>query len=222
MIKIDQVIRTRRRSLAIIIRPDGCLVVRAPLRTPDSAIHAFVESKAAWVYKHQAAAAANPSPAAKGYTEGQEFWFLGRLYPLKIEASASAPLAFRQAFILSQKALPRARIVFTNWYKVQALRVLTERVTLYAAQHGFTYQGIRITSAQSRWGSCSASNALNFPWRLVMAPLEVIDYVVLHELAHTRQKNHARAFWDIVKAILPDYAQKRKWLNENGGKLRLG
>ena len=55
-----------------------------------------------------------------------------------------------------------------------------------------------------------------------MAPLEVIDYVVVHELAHTRQKNHARAFWDIVKAILPDYAQKRKWLNENGGKLRLG
>ncbi|MBK7452806.1 MAG: M48 family metallopeptidase [Anaerolineales bacterium] len=80
---------------------------------------------------------------------------------------------------------------------------------------------MKISSARTRWGSCSPDGTLNFTWRLVMAPLEVIDYVVIHELAHLRVKNHSSKFWDVVKAIDPQYKEKRKWLRENGGKLNL-
>lgn len=221
MIKIDQVIRTRRRSLALIVRPDGSLVVRAPLRTPDVIIRAFVESKADWVRKHQAAAAASPPRAARGFSEGQLLWFLGRQYPLRVDPAARAALTFREAFILSPRAMQQPEQVLTAWYRSQSQEVLAERVQFYAGQYGFTAQGIRITSAERRWGSCGAKNSLNFAWRLIMAPLEVVDYVVVHELAHTREKNHGRGFWGIVKMVMPDYAEKRKWLNENGEKLRL-
>jgi hypothetical protein len=206
----------------LIVKPDGSLVVRAPLHTPDLVIRLFVESKARWINTHRVAAVVHPAARGGQYADGQEFWYLGRQYPLKIDPSATVPLAHRHTFILSQKALPRARAAFTRWYRAQALRVITERVQLLAARHGLTYHSIKITSAQTRWGSCSAKNTLNFPWRLVMAPLEVIDYVVVHELAHTREKNHGRGFWTLVKSMMPDYEVRKQWLKENGGKLRLG
>lgn len=222
MIKIDQVFRTRRRTLALIVKPDGSLVVRAPLRTPDLIIRAFVESKAGWIHAHQAAARANPPIPTPGLGEGQELWYLGKPYPLKVVPSAASPLSFNEAFFITQKALPRARTLLTAWYRAQALHVISQRVAWYAEQFNFSYQQVKITSAQTRWGSCSARNNLNFAWRLVMAPPDVVDYVVVHELAHTREKNHRRGFWALVRAVMPDYPARKKWLKENGGKLRIG
>lgn len=220
MVKIDQVIRTRRRSMALIVKPDGTLVVRAPLRTPDLVIRAFVESKAAWIAKHRAAAQAAPPPS--DILDGASLWFLGKTYRVKVVESARVALTFQDGWVLTRAAMPRARVLLTRWYRAQAAQVLTERVRLWAAQHGLSYQSVKITSANTRWGSCSARNNLNFPWRLMMAPLEIIDYVVAHELAHTVVKNHSRAFWEQVKRSMPDYAARRKWLNENGKKFRLG
>jgi predicted metal-dependent hydrolase len=94
-------------------------------------------------------------------------------------------------------------------------------VALYAAQHGFQPGRIRITSARTRWGSCSSKGTLSFTWRLVMAPLEVVDYVVIHELAHLRVKNHSQVFWDSVAALMPDYKRHVTWLKKNGRFLTL-
>jgi predicted metal-dependent hydrolase len=94
-------------------------------------------------------------------------------------------------------------------------------VNLYAAQYGLRYEKIRITSAQTRWGSCSPKGTLSFTWRLVMAPLEVIDYVVIHELAHLRVKNHSKTFWAEVESMLPDYTRHVAWLRKNGKFLTL-
>lgn len=221
MITIDQVIRSQRRSMALEVRPDGSLLVRAPLHTPDLLIRAFVESKAAWIKTHQAAARSRPSPSSAGFTAGARFWYLGTQYALRIDPHARAALSFQNEFVLSAAAQGNARIVFTRWYQQQARRLLGERVSRLAAQHGFTYKSIRITSAAARWGSCGANNSLNFAWRLVMAPPEVIDYVVVHELAHTRVKNHSRAFWEVVRAAMPDYAHHRQWLRSNGAALKL-
>jgi hypothetical protein len=111
--------------------------------------------------------------------------------------------------------------VFKAWYRQQASRVISERVTGYAAQNGFSYQRVNITGARTRWGSCSARGSLNFTWRLVMAPIRVIDYVVVHELVHLKHKNHSKAFWDEVKRLMPEYQQQIKWLYEHGHTLRL-
>lgn len=219
MIKIDQIIRTRRRSMALIVKPDGSLVVRAPLRTPDVLIRAFVESKAAWIAKHRAAA--QSTPPAPGIRDGQRLWYLGKPYPIKIVETAKTALVFQDGWVIPRAALPRAKALLTGWFRARAAQVLTERVRLMAARFGLRYAAVKITSAQTRWGSCSAKNNLNFPWRLVMAPVEIIDYVVAHELAHTLVKNHSRAFWEQVGRMMPDYTARRKWLNENGKQFRL-
>ncbi len=90
-----------------------------------------------------------------------------------------------------------------------------------AAQHGFEYQRIRITSARTRWGSCSSRGTLSFTWRLVMASEDVIDYVIVHELVHLRIHNHSREFWTQVGLLMPDYKEKRLWLKKNASVLTL-
>jgi predicted metal-dependent hydrolase len=101
------------------------------------------------------------------------------------------------------------------------LTMISERVNIYSAKHGFAPKQVKITSARTRWGSCSPDGTLNFTWRLVMAPLDVIDYVVVHELVHLRVKNHSRKFWKAVEEIMPGWRLQRKWLREHGEKLGL-
>jgi predicted metal-dependent hydrolase len=122
---------------------------------------------------------------------------------------------------LATTARDSAAKVFELWYRQNARQILHERVKVYSQQHGFQYQSIRITSARTRWGSCSASRSLNFSWRLIMAPLEVVDYVVVHELVHTVVHNHSKRFWKKVERILPDYNERRKWLRKNGSHLMI-
>lgn len=101
----------------------------------------------------------------------------------------------------------------------QARRVIPGRVAYFAPLVGVTYGRITIRDQKTRWGSCSGAGNLNFNFRLVMAPSEVLDYVVVHELCHRRQMNHSELFWDEVSRILPDYRQARKWLKQNGWRL---
>lgn len=100
--------------------------------------------------------------------------------------------------------------------KQRASAIIPQRVELYSQQTGIKYNKIRISNARRRWGSCSAKGNLNFSWRLALAPLEVIDYVVVHELAHIIHKNHSKKFWKLVAAIYPNYKLCRKWLRDKG------
>ncbi len=122
---------------------------------------------------------------------------------------------------MEQRALPRAKEAFTAWYRAQARPLIEERARAFAARYGFNYKQLKITSARTRWGSCSSRGTLSFTWRLVMAPPECLDYVVVHELAHLRVANHSWTFWEEVGAILPDYKARRKWLRVNGRLLTL-
>ena len=222
MVKIDHIIRTKRKSIALIIEPDGKLVVRAPMRVSDADIKHLVKHKEKWIKEKQKQVKDKSTQSTpKVYMDGEEFLYLGKSYKLKIIADLNPALVLSRKFYLSLRALPKAESVFTEWYREQARAVISERVKLYAARHGFTYRKIRITSARTRWGSCSSMGNLNFTWRLVMAPPEVIDYVVVHELAHLRVNNHSKEFWNQVECIMPDYKQRLKWLKENGRKLTL-
>lgn len=101
-------------------------------------------------------------------------------------------------------------------YKKQAQEVIIPRVEELAKEHGFMYNSIKITSAQTRWGSCTSKKNLNFTYRLVLAPQKSIDYVIIHELCHLRHMNHSRRFWDEVAKIMPDYKVHEKWLKDHG------
>ena len=220
MIKPDQIIRTRRKTIALIVKPDGSLVVRAPLRASSRQIQQLIEQKAPWIRATQEKVRRNyPKIAPKEYVNGEGFLYLGKSYRLAISPGASRQLTLEGQFLLSPSALPGARAVFIDWYRQQARQVIAERVAWFAAKYGFHYARIKITSARTRWGSYSSKGTLSFTWRLVMAPVEIIDYVVVHELAHTLEHNHGKAFWEKVKAITPDYKQKIAWLKINGATL---
>ena len=117
---------------------------------------------------------------------------------------------------MAKYALPKAAELFLRWYKEQATLLLFERVLTLAKEYGFKYQKLRISSARTRWGSCSSLGTLSFTYRLVMAPPQVVDYVVLHELVHTQVRNHSKAFWDKLGKLMPDYKQRLAWLKKNG------
>jgi predicted metal-dependent hydrolase len=217
------IIHSRRKTIALIVGRDGKLTVRAPYHAAHAQILAFIEEKAKWIREKQDKAQQRLSQStAKQFTQGEEFLYLGQPYPLEIIDRARASLTLKDGqFLIPKTALPHAKEVFIEWYKKQARQVLSERARLYAARYNLSYQKIRITSARTRWGSCSTNGTLSFTWRLVMAPLPVIDYVVIHELAHLVERNHSKKFWDRVAAMLIDYAQYVRWLKANGFQLTL-
>lgn len=216
--EIAQIIRTRRKTVALIIQRDGSLLVRAPIGFSDRMIMELVRKKEKWIRgKQEQARIARPTP--KLFAEGEEFLYLGRLYRLAIVERQRPALRLGEQFTLARAALPKARGAFKAWYARQAKQVITARAELLAARHGFAHTRIKITSARTRWGSCGRNGSLNFSWRLVMAPPDVIDYVVIHELVHIKVRNHSRVFWNQVAQILPDYQERKGWLKQHGSHL---
>ncbi len=220
--KIDQIIRTRRKTIALMIDPQGRLIVRAPLRTSEARIRAIVAQKQAWIEQKQQLARQNRRPeGAQRFVEGREFYYLGQRYPLTIVERRRPLLRLNGRFELARPALADAERVFEHWYREQARTLLAERAAGLAERFGFRFQRLSITGARTRWGSCGARGSLNFTWRLVMAPQKVIDYVIIHELAHLRIRNHSLKFWELVQSLMPDYRQSRDWLKHNGHQLDL-
>lgn len=220
-IVVDEIVRSKRKTIALIVRADGSLLVRAPLRASDQSIREFVAGNVQWIQKKQAQIRTAAPQLPKGYVPGEQFNFLGNSYPLEIVEDQKKPLLLDGTFKLATSAQANAASVFEHWYRDRARRILPERVQYYASRHGFQYKKIGITGARTRWGSCSATGSLNFSWRLILAPVEAVDYVVVHELVHTKIHNHSRKFWKHVEQVMPDYKERRKWLRQNGGPLLL-
>ena len=216
MTHIDKIIRSKRKSIAIIIDMDGKVIVRAPYKASTKQINNFIDDKKDWVRSKKQTAEKLPRSRPKEFIFGEEFLFLGHPYLLEIVDKQPTPLILNERFLLSRSALPNAKDVFTKWYKKQAKKVITDRVSKFAQEFNYDFQRIRITSAKTRWGSCGSKGSLNFTWRLVMAPQSVIDYVVVHELVHIKVKNHSKEYWQQVEKIMPDYKLQKSWLNENG------
>lgn len=215
-----KLIRSRRRSLALIVNPDTTLTIRAPLHLALRDIERFLAAKADWIASKQAEARTRHLPTLRKFVPGELFYVFGNLHPLEID-NAARGLVFDNAFRLAPPSLPRARELIQRWYQKQARRLIPARIEAFARQFGLEYTKIRITSARTRWGSCTSRNVLSFSWRLVMAPPIIMDYVILHELAHTVEHNHSPRFWARVAAMMPDYEHHRKWLKLHGQHLDL-
>ncbi len=214
-VEIHRTIRSKRRTMVLTVERDGSLTVRAPLRASDQSIREFVEHNRRWIEKKQTEALAT-RPVARRYLPGEAFLYLGQAYPLEIVKDQNQALRLDGSFKLTEAGQGRAEEHFKAWYRKQARRIIRTRVEFFAKTHGMQYERIRITSARTRWGSCSAIGALSFSWRLIMAPMQVVDYVVVHELVHTIHHNHSRRFWKKVEKILPDYREMKGWLSRNG------
>lgn len=220
--EIHQIIRSGRKTFSLEIKPDGRLIVRAPASATDAQVRTLVARKADWIRKAQTRLASQyPALKPKTFTPGETFWYLGEQYPLRLTDRQRPPLDLDDAFLLSRTAQSRAREVFIAWYREETRQITRDLVGEYSRKYGFKVNGIRITSARTRWGSCSSNRNLNFTYRLCMAPMPVIEYVVVHELVHLKIHNHSKAFWKAVAEIDPSYKQHRAWLKENGYHLTL-
>ncbi len=214
-----KIIRSHRSSISLHITPQGELVVQAPKLIPYFIIKQFIESKETWILKSLEKIKKHTAKTKK-FIEGETFMFLGNSYTLKHDKGIE--ILFKESTVYFPKVmLFRAKKELENWYIKQAKEKITQRVAYHALQMKAEYKSILFSDTSSKWGTCFADNSLQFNWRLIMAPLLVIDYVVIHELAHTKQHNHSQKFWGIVASFTPAYKQHRKWLSEYGHTLTL-
>jgi predicted metal-dependent hydrolase len=221
-ITIDKIVRSKRRTIALVVTQEATLVVRAPIHTPLEYIKRLVNKKSAWIRRKLSEAATRNKIPVKECVNGEGFLYLGNIVKLCIAENAFSDIELNdKKLYLSERAVPKGRDVLKRWYKGEALKIISARCERYAEITGCTPRSIKITNAQKRWGSCGAKGTLNFSWRLIMAPIEVIDYVIVHELVHIERLDHSKLFWDKVRGILPDYKQRKKWLKENDGLLAI-
>ncbi len=215
-----KIIHSKRKTIALVIQSDGELLVRAPQRATQKQISEMLEKYADWIVKKQAEAKAKQTLfAPRRFADGDKFLFLGENYPIRIVKAEKPTLVLNGDFRLAHSAQKDAKSLFEKWYKKEARPIFNERVAYYAQKNGFDVKKVKLSSARTRWGSCSSKGYINLTWRLVMAPIQIIDYVVVHELCHLREANHSKAYWAQVAAIMPDYKLRRKWLKENAHQL---
>lgn len=204
------IIRQRRRTIALIINPNGTLTVKAPFLTPDFFINRFIKEKQNWIQTKISQMKQYPQFEEKKFEDGELFLFQGKEYPLAIVHAQEITLTDKLLFPFKNKRSIKKKIL--EWYKNNALQTVTKRVEEFAKRMNVTPKSIDLSNAKKRWGACSHIDELTFNWRLIMAPIEVMDYVVVHELAHITEKNHSSKFWDLVQKFCPDYKIKRRWL----------
>jgi hypothetical protein len=215
-----KIVRSRRRTLSLQIQPDGILLARAPWSLPEEKIHKFINDKQNWIIKHKAIADSRRSLlAVRKFIPGEKFLYLGRYYALQVTDQPTGFFRFAEEFFISNSDSEKAGEIFAQWYKVQAKEIFKQRLSYYYSLIGCPQKPVKFNSANTRWGSCGPQGSLNFNWRLIMAPIEVIDYVIVHELVHLWEKNHSTRFWSTVSNIYPAYKIWRQWLKENGWKL---
>lgn len=154
------------------------------------------------------------------FVEGEEFPYLGENYEIAVEPRPKADIIDSKIRLrrsaVDQSSVKRA---LENFYRRQAREYLTERADNYAAEMGVEYREIEIRNQRTKWGSCSTTGTLGLNWRLIMASTEIIDYVVIHELAHLREPNHTQAFWSLVSQYDANYQEHATWLDENSTQL---
>jgi predicted metal-dependent hydrolase len=219
----------RRKTIEISVDPSDGLLVAAPWTASEAEIARVVEQRAAWVLRRlEAHRNGHRIDAKREWITGETVVYLGRNYRLRIVeggAGDEAPIRLTGRWLevrTNGKGDRRIATVVEGWYRRAAAECLTERVAVYAPKIFVRPKKIVIRSQTKRWASCGPDGVLRFNWRIVMAPLSLVDYVVVHELCHLRHRRHDGRFWGCVAAVLPDYETRREALRREGPAYTLG
>ncbi len=224
-IHIDQIIRTRRRSVGLKITEDARLIVRAPLRMSLAGIQSIVEKKRNWVEKKtDEIKRRNREKPQRRFVRGETFPYRGKQIPLRVTDKYQGLVLKDSMFFISEKFEGNrvvAEKLFEDFYIGEARRILVKRTAEIARSLGLKTGKVRISRAKKRFGSCSSSGNINLSWRIILAPPEISDYVIVHELAHLVEQNHSKSFWRVVGKMMPDYERRKKWIRENSHLLKI-
>jgi len=211
--------KSKRKTLSIYIERDGTVTVIAPGNSTDKEIEEVIKKKEYQIYKSLAEwELTNSTKIEREFVNGQSFLYLGRNYRLEIvKEEQKKPLILKNGyFLLRKKDESKAKKIFIEFYKEKGLQKIVERVERYQKRINVNPKQIRIMELKNRWASCSEKGNLNFHWKCIMAPLDVLNYIVVHELAHLIHKNHIKAFWNEIDKMIPEYQKHIEWLRING------
>lgn len=222
-------IRSRRRTIEVSIASPTHARVRAPNLASVANIEQFLHSRSSWILKHLLAKRrAHERLSQRQYETGHEFLFLGQKYPLILERAEvrSIRLSFGERGWLFSVPLEttqseiKKRLI--TWYREQAGEIFGSRVFHHSRLLGLAPQKITVKTQKRLWGSCNhRGKTINLNWLLIMAPLSVIDYVVVHELCHLEVPNHSQRFWRKVARAMPDYKIQERWLKTHAEEMQL-
>lgn len=210
---------TKRKRLTITVERNKAVVVHAPATTTDAFIAQVVQSKRQWLFdkvNHSQKYQDLPHAPGKEVVNGESALYLGQQYQVALTDTASGAVEFSGRFLIPAVDKDKRRTVLKSWYVARAEQEISLRVALHSHELGVAVAKVNIVESRFSWGSCTTKDHVNFNWRLIKAPMFVIDYVIVHELAHLLETNHTPRFWNIVRAKVPLAEKAKSWLKLNG------
>lgn len=220
------VVRSRRSTADIIVERDGSVLVRAPESATNAQIARIVSAKEYWIYRTLAEwRDLNATRVLREYKNGEGFLYLGRAYRLSLIEHQDVPLRLKNGRFLLRRELVENGVVqsakdaFRSYYIERGQERIPKRVEYYAPKVGVEPSGVGVRDLGHRWATWSPSGKLAFHWKCMMAPLTIVDYIVVHELCHFHHGDHTEAFWNEVDKVMPNYRERKEWLRKHGAGL---
>ena len=214
----NKIIRSKRKTLSLTINENAELIIRAPKRLSIEKIQDFINEKENWINRKKRLIENQIKDVTSNHNK---LLYLGNLFTINVEQNASKELFFTgEEFIANSIEPDSMSLSIKKWYKNKFKEIALPRVAYFANKHNLMVNQVRIKNQKTMWGSCSSKNNINLNYLLLMAPMGVIDYVIVHELVHTIHRNHSTDFWDSVESIMPEFQEHKRWLKKNGYKLR--
>jgi predicted metal-dependent hydrolase len=217
---------SRRSTVAVTVSPPGVVVLTAPQSTPVERLDRVVHEKARWIVSRlRLVRPGEPTLPTREFVTGETFLYLGRQYRLMVRSGSPAVRLEHGRFVVTS---PRAvehdrraeiRDLLLQWYRRHAVERVQDLVSRWAPRLGVDSPKVLVREQERRWGSCGAG-VVRFNWRVIQAPMRLVEYVVVHELAHLLHDDHGRAFWAALGQSLPDYEQRREALRQAGPRLQ--
>lgn len=215
--------RSNRRTIGLYVERDGSVLVRAPQAATDERIAAVVNAKLKWIYRTQARwAELNPARPRKEFVSGETVYFLGQPYRLDFVPDARRGIRLvGDAFVMHADDRSRAEHLIKNFYRAEGLVRLPAMVRQHSTSMALSPGSVRVQELGHRWGSCSPKGNLNFHWKALAVPVEVLRYLVVHELAHLVHRDHSPHFWALVEAEIHGWRAQATWLSDHGAEMTL-
>lgn len=215
--------KSNRKTVSIFIERDGTVSARVPERLSTEEILGVLKAKEYQIHKNLAEwIQLNETQVIREFVNGQSFLYLGRNYRLKLVDESLGEILFHKGyFLLSKSDIPKAKELFIDFYKVKLNEKLLSLVKRYEKQLSVKPFDIKVMELQNRWASCTTKGNVNFHWKCAMAPINVIQYIVVHELTHLIHHNHTTAFWNEIDKVIPNYEKQVEWLKRNGAGMDL-
>lgn len=226
-----KVVRDKRVKRIKLYFKEGFLNIVASRKLSTAFLNQLMITNREWLLQNWQSEKAKLKTANERYQDGGEFWYRGKILKLKLILSEAHKLEVSNSHNELLVRIPKAmgeiadqtliKQAVANWYQKESEALLKIKLDLFSSKIGVNYHAVRFKHQRTRWGSCSSKGNINLNWLIIMAPDEVMDYIIIHELSHLCHMNHSQPFWDLVKRFNPNYKYARLWLKMNGDKLKL-